>query len=180
MAATPTKLITFAEFEQLPEFANGNFYELRHGELAQVAPPKLRHTLIQRKIMHLLEQAAGTAGSACTELGFRAVPEHEYRTADVAYASKDRWAQQDPDGYFQGAPDLVIEVLSPSNTASEMLDKKILCLENGSREFWQVDVTRKQVEVSSAEGRSHVFKSGQAIPLYFAPGQSLSVDDLFD
>lgn len=38
MAATPTRLLTFAEFEQLPDPKAGR-YELRHGELVTVAPP---------------------------------------------------------------------------------------------------------------------------------------------
>lgn len=42
----------------------------------------------------------------------------------------------DPDDYLRGAPDLIIEVLSPSNTATEICDKEKLCLENGAREFW--------------------------------------------
>jgi len=68
-------------------------------------------------------------------------------------------------------------VLSPSNTAMEMLDKEALCLENGAREFWVVDLERRQVRVSNPDGHSITYKSTQEIPLLF--GGSLSVDAIF-
>ena len=80
---------------------------------------------------------------------------------------------------IQGPPDLVVEILSPSNTASEMMDKEQLCLENGAREFWQVDTNRKQVKVTSSDGRTAHYKTGQRIPLFFAPVESITVDAIF-
>ena len=78
-----------------------------------------------------------------------------------------------------GAPKLVIEVLSPSNTVAEIIDKKTLCLENGSHEFWVVDIEHRQVEVSTPDGRGKTYKSGQHIPLFFAADAQLAVDAIF-
>jgi len=176
VASTPTRLMTFAEFAQLPDPTDGRL-ELRHGEVVKVPPPKNRHFAIQQMLRDLLDRAAAGRGRAYTEASFRALPEGEYRIADVAYAPSDRWARQDPDGYFAGAPDLVIEILSPSNTIAEMLDKKILCLENGALEFWLVDSGHRQVEVSTPDGHSITYKTGQEIPLLF--GGSIPVDAIF-
>src|SRR5215510_10623039 len=103
--------MTFAEFERLnaPE---GFVHELRHGELVKVAPPKYDHYLIQQLLSDLLDQAAAGAGRAYTELGFRAKPEYEFRIVDVAYNSKERWANARAGPYFLGAPELAVEVLS--------------------------------------------------------------------
>jgi Uma2 family endonuclease len=76
-----------------------------------------------------------------------------------------------------GAPDVVVEILSPSNTAAETLDKRNICLENGSREFWIVDADHRQVEVSTPDGHTITPKSGQEIPLFF--GGRLAVDSIF-
>ena len=176
MATTTTRLMTFAEFEQLPDPQTFR-YELRHGELIQVAFPKLKHSLIQKRLYDVVEQASADAGSAYVELGFRALPDGEYRRTDVAWVSKARWAEQDQEGYFRGAPDIVIEVLSPSNTMVEMLDKEKLCLENGSSEFWVVDIDRRQIKVSTPDGMTVTYKSGQEIPLLF--GGRLAVDAIF-
>ena len=65
---------------------------------------------------------------------------------------RERW--DGIEDYLFGAPELVIEVLSPSNTASEMRDKRKLCLANGSVEFWVVDPEQREVEVSTPDGHS--------------------------
>jgi Uma2 family endonuclease len=176
VATSTTKLMTFAEFEQLPEPQSCQ-YELRHGELVQLANPKLKHYVTQRQLRLLLGNAAADTGIVDIEFGFRALPEHEFRRADVAYVSKDRWARINREGYFQGAPDIVIEVLSPSNTAAEMRDKEKLCLENGAAEFWVADIDRCQVKVSSKNGPTITYNSGQEIPLLF--GGRLAVDAIF-
>ncbi len=168
--------MTFAEFEQLPDPQSFR-YELRHGELIQVPFPKFEHSLIQETLRDLFTTASADAGRAFVELGFRALPDGEYRRADVAWVSKSRRAEQDVKGYFRGAPDIVIEVLSPSNTVAEMLDKEKLCLENGSAEFWMADIDRRQVKISTPDGHTITYKSGQEIPLLF--GGRLAVDAIF-
>jgi Uma2 family endonuclease len=177
MATTPTRLMTFAEADRLPDPPDGR-YELHHGELVTVPFPKMDHYLIQSRLRDLLHDAAGESGFVGIELGFRALPEYEYRRTDVAYVSRDRWLQVKRNDFFQGAPDLVIEILSPSNTAREMLAKEQLCLENGAREFWVVDADRRQVTVSTSDGRRFTYKSGDKIPLFF--GGTLGVDAIFE
>jgi Uma2 family endonuclease len=178
VATSTTRLLTFAEFEQLPDPQFGR-YELRCGEPVIVAPPKLKHPTVQRRLRRLLEAAAGETGIVDSEFGFRPLPEGEFRVADVVFIFQARWQGIDLDGYFAGAPELVAEILSPSNTEKEMLDKKKLCLENGSQEFWVVDIDHRQVEISTPDGRTITYKSGQQIPLFFAAG-TLSVDAIFE
>jgi len=176
VATSTTKLMTFEEFEQLPD-REGYRQELRHGELFQVAPPKYDHFMIQQTLRDLLDEAAAGAGRAYTEVGFRPLLESEYRIADVAYAPHERWASSRTAGYFRGAPEIVIEVLSPSNTVTEILEKEKLCLENGCKEFWIVDPTLHLVKVSTPDGRAITYSAGQEIPVFF--GGSLTVDSIF-
>jgi Uma2 family endonuclease len=175
MATTPTRLVTFAELEQV--YTKDRRYELRHGELVEVPPAKFPHYRIQHQLRRLLEAVARDAGEVEIEFGFRALPEYEYRIADVVFVSREHWNGLPKDGYFEGAPEIVIEVLSPSNTAAEMLDKEQLCLKNGAKEFWVVDPRRNEVKVSTTDGRTATYKSGQQIPLYF--GGSIPVDEIF-
>ena len=176
MASTPSKLMTFAEFERLPNPPDGSRLELRHGEPNPVAPPKLDHTRVQWRIRRLLERAAADVGVVEKEIGFR-VGEHNYRIADVAYVSKARWDVAAD--YFDGPPEIVVEVLSPSNTATELNEKEKLCLENGSLEFWLVDPDLKIVRVSTPDGCSITYRSGQSIPLAMFSGESIAVDEIF-
>ena len=170
--------MTFEEFAQLPE-PKGFRYELHHGELVEVTFPKMKHARVQQRLLVLLQKAGG-AGVATLELGFLTAPELDYRRADVAYVSRERWAAMTDDDFFRGAPDVVIEVLSPSNTASEMRDKRKLCLAHGATEFWVVDPEQREVEISTPDGHSVIYGAGQQIPLPFAPGSHMAVDAIFE
>ena len=178
--AASTSLVTVEQFRQLPEDSGPVYHELRHGEIVAVTRPKLKHHLIQARIRDLLKKIAPPKSFVEYECAFRALPEHELRVADVAYISPERWAAADPEDNFHGAPDLVIEVLSPSNTAAEIYDKEKLCLENGAREFWVVDLDRRQVKISTPDGCTMTWQSGQSIPLTLVGDAMLSVDEIFD
>ncbi|MGH9632985.1 MAG: Uma2 family endonuclease [Bryobacteraceae bacterium] len=178
MAAT-TQLITVEEFRKLPENDGAFYYELRHGEVARVTRPTLKHHRIQRHLRKFLEAASGDAGIVETELAYRALPEYELRVADVAWVPRERWEQADLNDNLRGTPDLVIEVLSPSNTATEIYDKEKLCLENGCREFWVVDPDRRQVKVSTPDGITTTFQAGQQVPLRLLGGSLMAVDAIF-
>jgi len=179
MADTTTPLMTVAEYEQIPERNEGFYYELHHGELVKVCFPKARHYDRQRRLRRLLEGPVGDAGVVDIEIAFRPLPEHEVWGADVAFVSRERWKQRDPDGYLLGAPELVIEILSPSNTADEIQDKEKTCLEGGCREFWVVNEKRRQVKVTTPDGVTKTYQEGQQIPLTLFGGGSLAVGAIF-
>lgn len=176
MASTTTHLMTFAEFENLPDPPSAK-YELRHGQICVVAPPKHNHYKVQLRLLRLLMQAAGDAGEVGVEMSFRPRPEYEYWYADVAFLSRKRWDETPGKSNIQGSPELVAEVLSPPNTVQEMRDRRKLCLETGSLEFWTVDADLREVEVMFADSHSITYKSGQCIPLFF--GGQLAVDEIF-
>lgn len=173
MASTPTRLMTFAEYEQVPNPPGGR-YELRHGELAVVTYPFHPHVRAKRQLRRLLEGAAGESGVIHTEMPFRPLPEYECWAADVAYVSKARWDAIDR--YLFGAPELVVEVLSLSNTKAEIHERERICLDNGSVEFWAVNTERREVRVAT-RGDQKTYKTGQEIPLFF--GGAIAVDEIF-
>ena len=82
------------------------------------------------------------------------------------------------DDYFRGVPAIVIEVLSPSNTASEMIDREEICLRNGGREFWLVDPQRRSVKVILADGYSNVYDLAGVITSTI-PGGPIAVREIF-
>jgi Uma2 family endonuclease len=177
VATTPTRTMTFEEFAQLPEPKEFR-YELHHGELVEVTFPNHKHVRAQWQLRRLLEHAAGPSGFVDKEVPYRPLPEYEAWAADVAYMPLARWDHIE--GCLFGAPDLVVEVLSPSNTASEMRDKRKLCLANGAVEFWIADPEQREVEVSTPDGRSVIYGAGQQIPLFFAAGSQVAVDAIFE
>ena len=152
---TATSVLTVAEFSRLPQPAGGIRQELHHGELFELPLVMRLHTRLQYRLVDLLQVAQRDGGSRVgMEFPFRPAAEYEVWVADVALFDLAAWNQTADDDYFRGVPTIVIEVLSPSNTASEMLDREEVCLRNGGREFWLVDPKRQSVKVVRAGGSS--------------------------
>ena len=167
------------EFRDLPEPAGEHYYELHRGELIAVTRPKLKHHLLRSRLRELLKSVAPSERFIEYEVAFRALPEHDLRVANVAYVSAEKWAVANPDDNIRGAPDLVIELLSPSNTAREMYEKEQLCFAAGCREFWVVDPDAQSVRVARADGPTSVYITGEHGPLPMFGAISLAVDEIF-
>ncbi|MCW5978694.1 MAG: Uma2 family endonuclease [Bryobacteraceae bacterium] len=172
-------LMTVAEFLRLPDPKGDLRRELRHGHAVVVEPPKRAHTRIQKQLLRLLEPLAATKAFATIELPFRPKPEYEVWTADVAVVSRDRWEEETEDDYLSGAPDFVVEVLSPGNTMDDMLDKQEICLANGCRCFWIVDPKRQQVLVTGPQRTTAAFTREMTCPLPAPLDGELSVAAIF-
>lgn len=177
MAALPN-LITVAQFRQLPE--GGEFvYELHHGEVVTLTRPRARHSELQHRLLRVLEPKLVRFGVVRIEYPYRPVAEFELRAADVAAVSRARWEAIDPEDNLRGAPELVIEVKSPSNTERHLRELVALCLANGAIECWIVDADRKSVSVVRGGGAAEVYGSGSTIPLAAFGGGELAVDEIF-
>ena len=148
--STTTTLVTVEEFLKIPE-PKGGHYELHHGEVVFVAAPKWGHSEIQDRVTVLLKGIFGSRGTVMMEMPFQPAAEYEVWVADVAFVSRERAERTAKDEYLQGAPDLVVEVLSPSNTVDEINDKMAICLENGCSSFWIIDPKRKEIKVTEGD-----------------------------
>jgi Uma2 family endonuclease len=99
--------------------------------------------------------------------------------ADVVAISRERWAAIDLDDNLRGAPELVIEVKSPSNRTGKLQESAALCLANGAIQVWVVDPEKKSVSVVRSEGAVVVHQAGSAIPRDAFAGAELAVDEIF-
>lgn len=180
MAANPVEIMTVEQFRNLPEQEGEFSYELHHGCLVKMTRPKQRLYSIQRKLRILFESFPSRDMVVDIELAFRRLPEYELWAADVAVLSSKRWRAIDREDNLAGAPELVIEVLSPSNSASKMLAKQELCPANGCLEFWTVDPKRQKVQVVSLDQTIAIYGPGDQIPVpLLGEGASIPVDKIF-
>jgi Uma2 family endonuclease len=108
----------------------------------------------------------------------RSGQEYQVWVADVAVFSLSHWKETSDDDYFRGVPKIVIEVLSPSNTASEMMAREEICLLHGRQEFWLVDPVRESVKVVNAGGDSILFERSSVLDSR-ALVNSIAVRDIF-
>jgi Uma2 family endonuclease len=178
MAAAPEPLLmTVEQYRQLPE-REDVVQELHWGQVVTLTRPKMRHTKVQYRLVELLRGRAERLGVVAAEVPFRALAEYELRGADVAFVSRSRWDATHDDDNIQGSPELVIEVLSPSNTKAEMREKAALYLATGAREFWIVDTKRKTVSVTAQGAGPVLYREGDRIPLSLFGGE-LEVGEIF-
>ncbi|MBV8708437.1 MAG: Uma2 family endonuclease [Acidobacteriaceae bacterium] len=170
-------LMTVEQFQSLPERSDV-LEELHWGCLVTLSRPKPWHIKLQVRTADLLRPLSAEAGYVITELPFRAVTQYDLRAADVAFISRERWdGAGDKD--LIGAPELVVEILSPSNTKSQLQQYMALCLANGCEEFWAVDRSTETVTVTEKEGRSIVYTKEQSIPIQLFNGRMISVSEIF-
>jgi Uma2 family endonuclease len=96
----------------------------------------------------------------------------------VAFVSKQRWDEVPDDEDLCGAPELVIEVLSRSNTPAKIQELAALCLSAGTHELWVIDAKRETVTITNRQGISMVYGPGDRIPLSLFGGE-LAVSEIF-
>ncbi|MBK6994704.1 MAG: Uma2 family endonuclease [Saprospiraceae bacterium] len=83
-----------------------------------------------------------------------------------------------------GAPDFIIEILSPGNSMREMKIKKDLYAENGVREYWIVDfdhetLTRFKLEGEDRYGLAEIFVSNETVVSLVFPDLAIQLEELF-
>lgn len=177
--ATFPNMLTVAQYRELPE--GGEFtYELNYGEVVSVTRPKVRHSKLQRRLMLLLTPKLAGFGAVAVEWPYRALSEYDLRAADVAVISHERWEAMDPDDQLRGAPDLVIEVKSPSNTQKNLREVVSLCLDHGAREVWIAEPEKRSVAVYRRGEPVAIYGPGASVPLTPFGADALAVDDIFN
>ncbi len=170
-------LLTVEQYRQLPE-RDDVMRELHWGQVVILTRPKMKHSRLQYRLVELLRPKVEGRGIVAAEIPFRALPEYDLRAADVAFVSQARWDAADAEDNLQGSPELVIEVLSRSNTKAEIREKAALYLATGAEEFWVVDPKSKTVSVARREADPIVDANGQRIPLPLF-GSQLELDLIF-
>ena len=152
---TTTKLLTFEQFEQLPE-QEGITYELDEGELLMEPSPALRHNLIRQRIaFHMMQFVESNhLGIVVEEMDFR-LGADTVRNPDVAFITTDHLKKTNLDrSPVNGAPVLAVEVISPSNLAQDTAKKVQQYLAAGSQAVWLVYPALQLVEIHKA-GEGH-------------------------
>ncbi|MEZ5355375.1 MAG: Uma2 family endonuclease [Bryobacteraceae bacterium] len=139
--------------------------------------PKKSHTRMQKRLGDLLGSASSQQWVTLIQLPFLPSKDHEIWSADVAVVSAKRWSEDEE--WLLGSPELVIEVLSAANTASEMLDRERTCFRGGCREFWEVDPDRRLLRVSHKDGKSATYGAGERVPVSLFGSVSIAVEEIF-
>lgn len=146
MTAT-IQALTSEDLLRMPD--DGYRYELLRGELKKMAPASHQHGSTVMNVSTPLDQhvRANNLGRVyAAETGFKIASDPDtVRAPDVAFVSRKRLEEVgDTQGYWPGAPDLVVEVVSPNDIYTEVEEKVLDWLEAGTRMVVVVN-PRKQI-----------------------------------
>ncbi len=178
-----TRPVTADELLVLPE--DGMRHELRRGELTTMVPPGFRQGRVVAVIAAALERHVTPRDLGhilAGEPGFQLSSDPDtVRAPDVAFVAQARVdAVGVPDGYWPGAPDVAIEVVSPGDSYSDLQEKALEWLAAGARLVLVVDPRRRTVTAYRSPDRIVELSAGQLLDASDGvPGWSIPVDELF-
>lgn len=178
MGATTTTLLTFEEFERMPDQPGKQ--ELLKGDLIELPPANFKHNLSSHGIYDQMKVSLAQAhvrgqavelGQVFIEMGYRLADSWVQPDVSVTHAG------QTVGTYLEGAPAIAIEVVSPSNTAESLDTKTELYFEFGAREVWRIYPKTRHVVIHVA-GSAHIVREGEAVTTLLLPGFAMSVSEI--
>ena len=174
---------TYADYQK---WEGPERYQIINGEVFQMASPSVEHQallmVLSSKFDNWLQGKPYRVFAS--PLDVRLFPKED--NSDKTVVQPDLLVVCDKSkigkNSINGAPDLVIEILSPSNTYSEQLYKFQYYLEAGILEYWVIDPERKVIQVHIYENGhylSTVYKNSDRIPSVVLPGLEIALEDLW-
>ena len=144
------------EFEQLP---GSKFSELKNGRLVEKSPTGDQHNRIGFLLLYDLVQII-----VPNQLGQLNLPDmgvvldqeqHTIRCPDVAFVTAGRLPEITK-GFLRLAPDLAVEIISPGDLYTEVVEKVDEYLQAGVRLVWVIDPRRKTVRIYRPAGQAQL------------------------
>ncbi len=176
--------MTIEEFERLPDLDDFP-YELVRGWLVREPPPMVLHGSLQlrlgRFLLDFVERE--NLGLVVTETHYVVREEPQVvRCPDVAFMAGARLEGELLEEHFRrGAPDLAVEILSPSNRPAEVAEKVTEYLATGARAVWVLDPRKHLVTVHRPGADPRVYRAGDELDGgEVLPGFRLPLSTLFD
>jgi Uma2 family endonuclease len=173
-------LLSLEEFMALPD--DGNKYELNQGELVVMPMANAEHGLIVNNITLILSNCLQVTGlgRAFAEMGYALFrnPELTIRQPDVSFLSRDRVRKEQ--GYYEGAPELAVEVVSPRQDAADLNVKVEQYLAAEGREVWVAYPRTRSVYIYRPGGTADKLSDRDTMASDLFPGWSARVADFFD
>lgn len=175
-----TTLVRVTEQELLRLPKNGRKYELVNGEVREV-PTGDRHDAIVARMIFLIYPFTQGRGMVCgSQAGFR-MATGNVRAPDVSFTRKERLpGGRAPDGFGNFAPDLCIEVISPSEEETESFQKVREYFAFGAEQVWHLFPHEQRVTVYQSPSESQEYNPNDELEAgSLLPGFRHQVADLF-
>lgn len=142
--------VTWAEFRNMELDDNDPYiYELFNGIIMKRAAPSLIHQEVSGNLfadikIFLRQNPMGRVYSAPVDVEF---DKYNAFQPDLAFVTNERSFLFEDGDYIKGAPDLIVEIISPGNVRRDRVEKKEICQQFAVREYWLIDPLSQTVEI---------------------------------
>ena len=187
MSVSQSKIpFTYEDYKSLTASTDQR-YELIDGELYMAPAPTVTHQLVSGNLEFLLARhvratRCGRVLHAPLDVVLGKGPLRNVVQPDILFISNER-ANIVTQAEIVGAPDLIVEILSPGSVERDRGQKKTLYARNGVREYWIVDPALESIEVFSFGRRGNTaparYGVGERLVSAVVPGFEASLVDVF-
>ncbi len=178
---------TYEDYKSLPE-SERERYELLEGELIPMPPsPSFEHQYASGNLLELLhafvrQNKLGVVMDAPFDVVLGEPGEERVVQPDILFVSKARRSIIRKDE-IRGAPDLVVEILSPTTAEKDRTYKRRLYAKHGVGEYWIVDPDSETIEVLKLGRRGFerfaLYRKQDTLTSPLLPGLKIPVDEVF-
>lgn len=177
-----SRLVTAEELERFPD--DDHRYELVEGRVIRMSPVGLVHGRLVMRLGSPLTRYVDShgLGLVCTEVGFHLSSRPDtVRAPDLAFIRRERLPKTGlPRGFWQGPPDLAVEVLSQEDRPCDVGAKVTEYLTHGVPLVVVVDPDERTITTWRAAAAPVTIGSGDTLDLSDAiPGFRCDVGDIF-
>lgn len=183
MSTTSIALVTAGELSNLPD--DDLRHELINGELIIMPLPKAPHGRVANRLGAPLTQFVWNRGLGeiyIGDVGYQLTWNPDTVLGpDISYISKQRLREMgEVEGYWQGPPDLAVEVLSPGDRRGQVNKKVLQWLSGGAKQVWLVDPKHRTITIYRSETDTTTFSDSDQLEAEdLFPGFRLSLDSIF-
>lgn len=179
MAVKAKRVFTYADLQTFPE--DNLRREIIDGELIVTAAPRIRHQRVVANLTARLWLYAAEHGGevlpAPTDVFFA---DDNVVEPDVLFVTAANLSKLE-DRFVRSAPDLVVEISSPSTRKLELVRKRELYERFGVPEYWYIDIELDQIQVyrlAESYGIARIVGRGDTIESQALPAFAVRVDEL--
>ena len=178
--------VALDELASLESFESDRLFEIFNGERREKRPMSALAVMIASVLARRLGVFAEQhkLGVVVVEMLFRLRPDRPQRRPDVAFVGFERWSESaapaDDQAAWDVVPHFAVEVISPTNTAYEVMEKIREYFEAGVQLVWVIYPLQRCVQVFESSKNSRILREGEELDGgTVLPGLRLNVSELF-
>ncbi len=179
MSVFPAQTLALEDFLKLPCLEESPAWEYVDGVALQKPMPKTRHSILQKRLLGVIDDSSNHYTALpelrCTFGGRSVVPD----VAVIAWNRIQINEVGEPEDDFTEAPDWTIEILSPDQKATRVIDNILYCLQHGCKLGWMLDPDDYSVLILTPRQEPRVYRGSHQLLVLKDINLTLTAEQVF-